>query len=102
MDERNKGRQLRRTREYMLAIAAKSRPGARIRLAVRRCFILSDGRPILVRDVLSRAFPKLRRFNSWHYWSARRALRQVAVIIARKRHGRGRACLWALRDMDAT
>ena len=38
---------------YMRLIAAKPRPGARIRLAVRRGFILSDGKPITIRQVLS-------------------------------------------------
>jgi AAA domain len=37
------------------------------------------------------------RFNDWHRWSARRALLQVATIIARHRYGRGRPNLWVLK-----
>jgi hypothetical protein len=76
-------------------ISAKSRPGSRIRRAVSREFILSDGRPILVRSVLDRAYPRLKKFRSWHYDAARQALRKVATVIGRKRQGRGRPALWA-------
>ena len=44
---------------------------ARIRRSVKRAFIVSGGQPITVRDVLVRAYPKLRRFNDWHRWSCR-------------------------------
>ena len=83
-----------RSRAYQMAIAAKSRPNARVRRAVSRCFIVSNGQPILTREVLSRAFPKQQRFSSWHYWSAYRALRGVAVVVGRHRFGRGRPNLW--------
>jgi hypothetical protein len=76
-------------------ISAKSRPGCRIRRAVSREFILSDGEPITVRSVLERCYPRLRKFRSWHYDAARQALRKVATVIARNRHGRGRPALWA-------
>ena len=88
----------RNSRAYLSLIASKSRPGARIRLATHRCFILSDGGPITIRQVLERAYPRLRRFTSWHYLAARRALRKEAVIVGRNRFGRGRANLWALKD----
>lgn len=78
----------------MAVIAARKRPGARIRLAVQRCFTLSEG-PITSRMVMERAYPRLRRFSRWHRWSARRALLQVAVVIGRHRFGRGRPFLWA-------
>jgi hypothetical protein len=78
-----------------IVISAKSRPGCRIRRAVSREFILSDGQPILVRSVLKRCYPRLRTFKSWHYDAARKALRKVAAIIARNRFGRGRPALWA-------
>jgi len=77
-------------------IGAKSRIG-RVRHAVLRGFIISDGKPITVRDVLERCYPRQRRFRSRQYDLARCALRRVAVIIARNRFGRGRAALWALR-----
>ena len=70
----------------------------RVRVAVRRCFIVSDGQPILVRDVLERCYPRQRQFRSRQYDLARGALRRVAVIIARNRFGRGRPALWAPKD----
>jgi hypothetical protein len=89
---------LRRTRAerigFMRAIASKTRIG-RIRLAARRCFVLSDGAPILIRNVLERAYPRLRRFTSWHYLAARRALRKEAIVVARNLRGRGRPNLWS-------
>ena len=81
-------------REHLRLIAVKSRPGARIRRAVRRGFIVSDGHPITIRQVLERAYPRLRHFVSWHYLAARRALRKEAIVIARNRFGRGRPNLW--------
>jgi hypothetical protein len=75
-------------------IGAKSRIG-RIRRAVLRGFIVSDGQPITVRNVLERCYPRQRRFRSRQYDLARCALRRVAVIIARQRFGRGRAALWS-------
>jgi hypothetical protein len=76
-------------------ISAKSRPGCRMRRAVSRVLILADGEPITVRSVLERAYPRLRKFKSWHYDAARKVLRRSATIIARNRHGRGRPALWA-------
>ena len=79
---------------YMRAIASESRVG-RIRRAVKRCFILADGAPITIRQVMERSYPRLQRFTAWHYLAARRALRKEATIIARNRHGRGRPNLWS-------
>jgi len=92
-------RQRGKPKEYLRVIASKKRPGARIRLAVRRCFI-THGQPITIRQVLERAYPRLRRFTSWHYLAARRALRQSASVVARCRFGRGRPCLWAQHGRD--
>ena len=85
-----------------IVIASKSRLG-RIKRAVRRQFILSDGKPILTRSVLERAYPRLRKFTWWHYLAARRALRQEAIVVGRNRFGRGRPALWARHghDMDS-
>jgi hypothetical protein len=44
---------------------------------------------------MERSYPRLRRFTSWHYLAARRALRKEATIIGRHRFGRGRPALWA-------
>jgi hypothetical protein len=90
-----------RSREYLRLIASKPRPFARIRLAVARCFMVSDG-PITIRQVLERSYPRLRRFTAWHYLAARRALRLSAEVIGRNRYGRGRPNLWMPRDTDAT
>jgi hypothetical protein len=84
----------RSTRDRLRAIASKSRPNARIRLAVRREFILSSGHPITIGQVLRRGYPHLRRFTSSHYLAARRALRKEAIVIARNCFGRGRPNLW--------
>jgi hypothetical protein len=92
MNSRTTARKLDRI-GYMRAIASKSRVG-RIRRAVKRCFILSDG-SISIGDVLRRAYPRLQRFTAWHYLAARRALRKEATIIGRNRHGRGRPNLWS-------
>jgi len=56
-------------------VAYKSRIG-RIRRAVRRGFILSGGAPILVRHVLERAYPRLKRFTAT--W-------QLGGLFAKKR-----------------
>src|SRR6478752_1956531 len=78
-----------------VVIASKSRIG-RIRRAAKREFILSDGQPITIPQVLRRAYCRLRRFTWWHYLAARRALRsEGAIQIARCRFGRGRPGLWA-------
>jgi hypothetical protein len=78
---------------YLSLIASQPRWG-RVRVAVRRAFVVSNGRPICVGDVLVRAYPRLGRFKHWHRWSARRALLQVAVVVGRSRYGRGRPNLW--------
>src|SRR5262245_2758279 len=87
-----------RTRAYLRLIAAKKRPFARIRVAVRRCFMLSPH--ITTRMVLERAHPRLRRYLPRHYLAAVRALRLDATIVARHRFGRGRPCLWARHGRD--
>src|SRR5262245_15379697 len=84
-------------RAYLRLIGARKRPFARIRRAVSRCFA-ADGQLITVRQVLQRSYPRAKLFKSWHYHSARRALRQVAVIVACSRYGRGRPSLWAVAD----
>ena len=80
-------------REHLRLIARKSRFG-RIKIAVRREFILADGRLISTPAVLRRAYPRLKRFTRSHYLAAYRALRQLAVMVARNRFGRGRPALW--------
>lgn len=74
-------------------IASQNRVGRIIR-AVKREFIIK-GDLIQTRDVLLRAYPRLKRFTAWHYLAARRALRKEATIVARCRFGSGRPALWA-------
>jgi hypothetical protein len=85
---------------YQSAIASRSRLG-RIKLAVLRCFIVSEGQPITARAVLERAFPRLKRFTGFHRRSAWRALLMSAEIVGRNRFGRGRPNLWALKARHA-
>jgi hypothetical protein len=86
---------------HMRAIASKNRMG-RIRRAVRRAFILSDGKPILARDVLERSYPRLRIFLRGHRRAVWRALCMDAVCIGRQLRGRGRPNLWAPKRHAAT
>ena len=79
-----------------MVIASEKRIG-RCKRAVKRAFIVADGQPILARDVIDRAFPRIERVEDWHRWSVRRALLQEAEIVARNRFGRGRPNLWALK-----
>jgi hypothetical protein len=74
-------------------ISAKSRIG-RIRRAIRRAFIVSDGQPLTTTEILRRAYPRFKCYPSGHRHGLRRALRQEAIAIARMRLGRGRPCLW--------
>jgi hypothetical protein len=74
-------------------IASQNRVGRIIR-AVKREFIV-NGELIRTRDVLLRAYPRVKRFTAWHYLAARRALRKEATIVARCRFGSGRPALWA-------
>jgi hypothetical protein len=101
MEKVGKSARTHRRNGLPVVIGAKNRMG-RVRVAVRRCFIVSNGQPILVRDVLERCYPRVKRFRSRQYDLARQALRRVAVIVARNRYGRGRPALWAKRDMTAT
>ena len=90
----NVGAPKRRRSGLPIVVASDSRIG-RIRRCVKRAFIVSNGQPITVRDVLARAYPRLRRFNDWHRWSCRRALlTEGAIVIARMRFTRGRPNLW--------
>src|SRR5215831_9839722 len=88
----------RSNRAFLRAIASKSRPGARIRTAVRRAFIVAGNRPILAAEVIARAFPRVKKPTDWQRWSVRRALLQVATIVHRIPNARGRPNLWAQHD----
>jgi len=83
--------------EHLRLIASKKRMG-RIRRAVRREFILSDGKPILARDVLERSYPRLKVFLRGHRRAVWRALCIDAECVGRMLRGRGRPSLWVKRD----
>jgi hypothetical protein len=81
---------------HMRPIASGKRWG-RVRVAVRRAFIVSNGQPVCVRDVLVRAYPRLRRFNDWHRCQLgepcfRSLSSSVAIALVR-----GRPNLWVLK-----
>ena len=55
---------------------------------------MSNGHPITTRDVLQRAYPRLKHYKRWQRWSVWRVLLSDAVLIARSRFGKGRPNLW--------
>jgi hypothetical protein len=86
------------SRAHLIAISSKSRIG-RLRRAIKRAFIVSNGQPLTTTAILQRAYPRFTRIPCGYRWGFRRALRQEAVAIARMRYGRGRPNLWVARDM---
>jgi hypothetical protein len=89
------------SREHLIAISSRSRIG-RLRRAIKRAFIVSNGQPLTTTAIMRRAYPRMRRVPAGYRWGLRRALRQEAVAIARMRYGRGRPNLWVPRDTPAT
>ena len=71
---------------YQSAIASENRFG-RIRVAVRRAFIVAGDKPITAREVLVRAYARAKHYTDWQRWSVRRALLRDAIVIGRKRFG---------------
>ena len=71
-----------RNRAWLKVIAAKPREG-RIQRACRRALIAAGGRPLMTRDLLRWAYPRLERFQCWHYWSIYRAAARYAVKVDR-------------------
>jgi hypothetical protein len=75
---------------------SKNRNG-RVQKAVRRAFIMSDGKPLSTSDLMRWAFPKLdgRYEQLWRYWSVHRAAERYAIKIGRADRGYGPPVLWA-------
>jgi hypothetical protein len=71
-------RRLYWNRPWAKAIASIPREG-RVMRAVRRALIAASGRPLTTRDLLRWAYPKLERFQCWHYWSIYRTAPRYAV-----------------------
>ena len=69
-------------------IASEKRFG-RIRVAVRRAFIVAGDKPITARDVLVRAYARAKHYTDWQRWSVRRALLQDAVVRCSQSPGQG-------------
>jgi len=66
----------------------------RVMRQIRRCFVVADGRPLCVGDLLPRVYPHLDRYKHWHRWSCRRALLRYAVPVGRA-DAQGRPIIWA-------
>jgi hypothetical protein len=77
-----------------IVIAGKNRVG-RLRRCVRRAFVVSDGQPLTIGQILPRAYPRMRCYSRGHRWSLVRALRREAVAIGRMLGARGRPTIWA-------
>ena len=59
-------------------VASNPREG-RVMRAIRRALIASGGRPLKTRDLLRFAYPQLKQFQFWNYWSIYRAAPRYAV-----------------------
>jgi hypothetical protein len=82
VNERGKiGRARYRNRTWLKVIAAKPREG-KIQRACRRALIAA-GRPLFTRDLLRWAYPRVERYECWHYWSIYRAAPRYAVKVGR-------------------
>jgi hypothetical protein len=77
-----RGRAAYRARAWLKVIAAKPREG-KVQRACRRALIAAGGRPLLTRDLLRWAYPRLEHFKTWHYWSVYRAAPKYAVKTGR-------------------
>jgi hypothetical protein len=64
-----------------------------IQVAVRRSFVAADGRPLMIRDLLVRAFPRATEHKHWMRKSVHRALPKFAIPIGRLER-RGRPIIW--------
>jgi hypothetical protein len=64
-----------------------------IQIAVRRSFVAADGRPLMVRDFLARAFPLTTEHKHWMRKSVHRALPKFGIPIGRSAR-RGRPIVW--------
>src|SRR5215813_14498906 len=76
-----------------MANGAKPRVG-HVQLAVRRCFIAADGRPLTIRDFLARAFPRTTNHRHWMRKSVHRAIPRFGVPLGRNLRRQGRPMIW--------
>ena len=51
--------------------------------ACRRALIAAGGRPLMTRDLLRWAYPRVDRFQCWHYKSIYRAAPRYAIKVDR-------------------
>jgi hypothetical protein len=81
-----KGRARSIARARQSFIASNPREG-RIMRACRRALIAAGGQPLMTRDLLRWAYPRVERFQCWHYWSIYRAAPRYAIKIGRFWYG---------------
>jgi hypothetical protein len=53
----------------------------RVQRQVRRAFLASNGKPLSTAELIRRAYPRLRKFESWRYRQVREAAERWAVRI---------------------
>jgi hypothetical protein len=64
----------------------KNRIG-RVQRRIRRAFIASEGRPLLTIDLLEHAYPRVDRYQRWHYKTIYKSAEKAAERVG----GPGRA-----------
>ena len=89
------GAQQRDNRPRLLKRGKPDRIG-RVQRQILRAFIVSDGQPLLISDLLARCYPRVEYFKKWHRNGVHAALRRFGVSLARLPHIQGRPTLWAL------
>lgn len=70
----------------------------RVQRQVFRAFIVSNGRPRTTGQLIRYCYPRLTRFEHWHYNGVKRAAQRFAMQIATSAGGRGKGALWGLRS----
>ena len=75
----------------------KDRVG-RVQRQVRRAFIVADGKPLCIADLLPRCYPRARQYTVWQRWCVHRALRKYGQRIGRSKTGRGCPIVWLPSD----
>ena len=59
----------------------------RIQRQVRRAFIASRARPLMIGDLLRHCYPRIAKHKTWHRWNVHRAAGKFAVLLSRDRRG---------------
>ncbi len=80
-------------RPGLLAAGKPDRIG-RVQLNVRRAFVATAGRPLMIRDLLPRCYPRAESYTRWQRWSIHRAVRRFGVSTGRAESLQGRPVVW--------